>query len=330
LTPPHVTYNKSSSSNNREDNQGSPLVSIVLATYNGEKYLAQQLESLFKQSYTNIEIIAVDDRSSDKTVEILNEQAKGHTNMKVFVNPTNLGFIKNFERGCSLSTGDFIALCDQDDYWDLDKIKKMVEGIGKHAIIYCDSIVCDENLHSKGIKVSELVNFKSWNNCLQLAVFCRIYAHAMFFTRSLFDAAYPFLEVIPPDWWLPYLSTFHGGMKYLPEPLVLYRQHGGNVSGVIGSKRKKQNKISKAERAILDKEKIRTRIKAFYDVCPGDMIKEKTILRELVETYKSFSLANNFRRFTLFLRYRDIFLSVKKHSALHRFLFCFKMFYKIK
>src|SRR3712207_3276496 len=77
------------------------LVSIVLATYNGEKYLAKQLESLFRQTYPNIEIVAVDDGSSDETVNILQKHAEKHRNMKVFVNGTNLGFIKNFEKGCS-------------------------------------------------------------------------------------------------------------------------------------------------------------------------------------------------------------------------------------
>lgn len=316
--------------NTTREEVSQKLVSIVLATYNGEKYLAKQLESLFRQTYENIEIIAIDDCSSDKTVEILKEYSQRHGNMKVFVNEYNLGFIKNFEKGCILSTGDYISLCDQDDYWDIEKIEKMVEAIGEFPIIYCDSLVCNEELKSKGVKISDLVNFKSWNNCLQLAVFCRIYAHAMLFKRSLFNTAYPFLEVIPPDWWLPYLSTFQGGMKYLPEPLVLYRQHAENVSGVIGSKRKKQNKLSRAERNEIEKEKIRTRIHAFYKVCPQEMIAEKKVLRALVETYENFSLVNNFRRFILFLRYRDVFLSVKKHSALHRFLFCFKMFYKIK
>ena len=310
--------------------QASQLVSIVLATYNGEKYLAEQLQSLFQQTYANIEIIAVDDCSSDKTVEILNEHAKNHRNMKVFVNDHNLGFIKNFERGCSLSNGNYIAFCDQDYYWDKNKIKKMAEAIGDHWLIYCDSMVCDENLKSKEIRVSSLVNYRSWNNCLQLAVFCRIYAHAMFFKRALFKAAYPFLEVIPPDWWLPYLSTFHGGMKYLDEPLVMYRQHASNVSGVIKSKRKKSKKISRSEETRLDKEKIRTRIRGFYNACPNKMKIEKEVLFDLVNSYESFSLANNFKRLILFLRYRDIFLSVKKHSALHRLLFCFKMFTKIK
>src|SRR4051794_28361287 len=81
-----------------QENKPLTLVSIVLATYNGERYLAKQLESLFRQTYGNIEIIAVDDCSSDKTVEILKEYSQRHGNMKVFVNDSNLGFIKNFEK----------------------------------------------------------------------------------------------------------------------------------------------------------------------------------------------------------------------------------------
>lgn len=306
------------------------LVSIVLATYNGEAYLAKQLESLFNQTYSNIEIIAVDDGSTDKTVEILCDHASRHNNMKVFVNEVNLGFIKNFEKGCSLSNGDLIALCDQDDYWNKNKISKMAAAIGSHAIIYSDSMVCDENLQPTETKISDLVNFKSWNNCLQLAIFCRIYAHAMIFKKSFFSAAFPFLDVIPPDWWLPYLSTFHGGMKYFDEPLVLYRQHRGNVTGVIGGKGKKNKKVSSAERSRLEKEKIRKRINAFYEACPNELVQEKKVLSTLSESYRDFSLTNNFKRFFIFLKYRDTFLSVKKHSALHRFFFCCKMFVKIK
>jgi glycosyltransferase involved in cell wall biosynthesis len=308
----------------------SPLVSIVLATFNGEKYLAEQIDSLFQQTYPNIEIIAIDDCSSDNTVSILEEYAIKHNNMKVYVNDKNLGFIKNFEKGCTLSSGDLIALCDQDDKWELEKITKMTAALGAHAIVYCDSLVCDEHLISKGIKISDLVNFKSWNNCLQLAVFCRIYAHAMLFKRTFFNKAYPFLPVIPPDWWLPYLSTFNGGMKYLPEPLVLYRQHSDNVSGVVGRKRKKAKKTNRSEAKRADIEKIRIRINAFYKACPNELVKEKKVLSEIAKSYQNFSLSNNIRRFVLFLRYRDILLAVKKHSALHRFLFCFKMLVKIK
>src|SRR5580658_6052519 len=101
-------------------------ISVVLATYNGQKFLSQQLESLINQTYPNIEIIAIDDCSTDDTVNILNEFAQNYTYIKVIINDTNLGFIKNFEKGCSLSTGCLIAPCDQDDYWEADKLSLLV------------------------------------------------------------------------------------------------------------------------------------------------------------------------------------------------------------
>jgi len=99
-------------------------VSVVLGTYNGEAYLREQLDSVLAQTYPFLEIIAIDDGSSDSTVAILKEYAARDTRIKVVVNEQNLGFIRNFEKGCSLATGRWISLCDQDDYWLPDKIKK--------------------------------------------------------------------------------------------------------------------------------------------------------------------------------------------------------------
>ncbi len=306
------------------------LVSIVIATYNGESYLDKQLDSLFKQTYTNIEIIAVDDRSSDNTRQILSDFARERSNMKVFFNEINIGFIKNFEKGCRLAEGEFVSFCDQDDYWDPYKIEKMVKAIEDYPIIYCDSILTDENLNKKETKISDYVNFKSWNNCLQLSVFCRIYAHTMLCRKSFLDKSFPFLDVIPPDWWLPYLSTFYGGMKYLPEPLVLYRQHENNVAGIVGGRRKRMINQKISERKKIEKKKIRRRIQAFYDACPENRIHEKKVLLALVKSYSSFSLSNNLKRSIIFFLHHRVLLAVKKYSTIHRYLFCLKMFFKIK
>lgn len=307
-----------------------PLVSIVLATYNGEKFLEKQLESLFQQTYPNIEIIAIDDKSSDNTINILNTYAAMHTHMKVFANQINIGFIKNFEKGCRLTNGDFVSFCDQDDYWFPNKIKKMVDAIQDYPAIYCDSIISDENLNTNGAQISNFVNSKSRHDCLQLTIFCRIYAHTMLCKKSFLEKTYPFLEVIPPDWWLPYLSTFYGGIKYLPEPLVLYRQHQNNVAGITGGKRKRNTQDNRRKQNALERIKIRTRINAFYTACPVYIVKEKKVLSALADSYRTFSLKNNLKRFIIFLKYRNVFLDVKKYSGFHKFFFCFKMLVKIK
>lgn len=320
----------------------SPLVSIVLATYNGEKFLAEQMQSLISQSYQNYEIVAVDDCSTDKTVEILKEYKNKNNTIKVFVNETNLGFIKNFEKGCALSTGDFIAFCDQDDVWHPDKVKKLVEAIGDYAMIYADSIVCNENLQPTGKKISDVTLCKDYYSCLEYAVFARIYGHALLFKKSFYESITPFPDIIPHDWWFAYNATLHGGFKFLPQVLVYYRQHSSNLFGIIGGKKKiteeaaekpvlkEKTKEDKSGEKRKEKEKIRQRVKMFYNICPSKFIQEKEVLKSLVESYESFSLSNNFKRMFLFFRYRKLLLAVKKRSLLRQYLFSLKMFVTIK
>lgn len=299
-----------------------------MATFNGEKYLKDQLESIFKQTYPNLELIVVDDRSQDSTLAILEEFARRHTNMKVFVNSSNLGFIKNFEKGCSLSSGNFIALCDQDDYWHEDKIKLMAENIGDYPLIYSDSVLCNQDLENTGILLSDKIALKSIGNCLQQAVFCGIYGHSTLFTRSLFEKAVPFLEIIPHDWWLSYVASINGGIKYFDKPLVYYRQHSNSLYGAVGTKRKKNTKSKEEKR--LKRDRIRTRMNAFADLCPTHLKKQKNVLEALARSYKSFSPEHNFLRMETFFRNYKELLTVKKRSTFRKYLFCLKMFISIK
>ena len=119
------------------------LVSIVVTTYNGERFLKAQLDSIIAQTYQPIEIIVVDDGSTDNTLNILNEYATNHKNVSVIKNEQNLGYVKNFEKGFSLAKGDYIAPCDQDDVWLPTKIDVLVNHIGDDAIAYCDSEFID-------------------------------------------------------------------------------------------------------------------------------------------------------------------------------------------
>ncbi len=320
-----------------------PLVSVVLTTYNGERYLREQLDSILAQTYPNIEVIAVDDRSTDGTANVLHEYANKYLNVKVFVNETNLGFIKNFERGCRLSTGEYLALCDQDDYWLPDKIKRKVESIGNHALIYCDAEICDDKLQPTGKKISDIVVCRNWYSCLEYAVFARIYGHTILFTRSLFESAYPFLDVIPHDWWLVFNATLQSEIIYLPEPLIKYRQHHSNLYGMVDRKKimkegasplvvtqDKESTISKEKRKEIHFDKIRKRMDAFYNQCPSHLQKEKRVLQQLNTSYQSFSFRNNLVRMILFFQYYKLLLATKKRTLIRKLLFCFKMFTTIK
>jgi len=103
------------------------LVSVVMCTYNGEKYLHPQIGSILSQSYDNLELIIVDDASTDSTVKILEEYKRRDSRLRYFVNERNIGYNKNFEKAFSLANGNYIAPCDQDDIWDPSKIETMMK-----------------------------------------------------------------------------------------------------------------------------------------------------------------------------------------------------------
>lgn len=106
-------------------------ISVVLATYNGEKYLIEQLDSIFYQSRKPDEVIIVDDCSTDNTQLLIKEYIK-RRNLKTWIlicNDNNLGWKKNFKKGFDLCTGDLIFPCDQDDIWHTDKIELMSKSI---------------------------------------------------------------------------------------------------------------------------------------------------------------------------------------------------------
>lgn len=307
----------------------SPLVSVVLGTYNGEAFLEEQLRSVLDQTWKSLEIIAIDDGSTDRTVGILREYAARDERIKVVINERNLGFVRNFEKGCRLTSGTFIALCDQDDYWFPEKIERMVAAIGDYPMVYCDSDLCGDDLQSLGQRISDLVHYQSFNDCRQLCVFSRMYGHATLITRSLFEKASPFREEVPHDGWLAYHATLYGGVRYLPEVLVKYRQHAGNVFGVVGRKWKK-DKTDRAEKKRKELRRIRIRMDAYCAACPDTLVPQKRLLRALVKSYSSFSPWNDFRRVVLFLANYKLLLTVKRYSGFRKILFCFKMLVKIK
>ncbi len=307
-----------------------PLVSVVLGTYNGEAYLEEQLCSVLAQTYPALEIIAIDDGSRDRTVDILREHAGRDPRIRVVVNERNLGFIRNFEKGCRLAGGKYIALCDQDDYWFPEKIEKMVGAIGDYPMVYCDSQLCGEDLRPLGHRISDLVHYQSFDDCRQLCVFSRMYGHATLITRDLFEKASPFLEEVPHDGWLAYHASIYGGVSYFPEVLVKYRQHPGNVFGVVGRRTKKNKAVLRSEKRRKELARIRIRMAAYYAACPETLVPQKRLLRALVASYRNFAPWNDIRRVWLFLANYKLLLAVKNYSTGRKYLFCFKMLVKIK
>lgn len=101
------------------------ILSVAMCTFNGEKYIAEQLESILSQQFPVDEIIICDDGSTDKTVEIIEDFQKSNPFIKLYRNPENLGIIKNFEKAINLCQNGIVILCDQDDIWFKIKTEKI-------------------------------------------------------------------------------------------------------------------------------------------------------------------------------------------------------------
>lgn len=210
-----------------------PLVSVAICTYNGEKYLSQQLDSIFKQDYSNFEVIAIDDCSSDQSNIILNNYAKQYPNMKVYHNIFNLGYVKNFEKAITLCNGEYIALSDHDDIWHPEKISKQVEAIPGNLMVYHDSAYIDEQNNELNIKMSEILNLCDWHSPVPFFLTNCISGHTILFHRSLIEHALPLNKNLFHDWWLAFVAANLGSIKYIPLTLVRYRQHVNNTIDML-------------------------------------------------------------------------------------------------
>jgi len=211
-----------------------------LCTYNGAKFLAEQLDSLLAQTLRPDEIVVVDDISSDETMAILKRYASGDSRFKIHVNRTSLGVIRNFEKAISLCTGDFIALSDQDDVWDPGKIEKLHSVLQKKksepAMAFCDLTVVDKNLNTLAESFYRLNRFevgKTRNEILgQLMVQNFVPGCSAMITKKLQEVSLPFPKVLAHhDHWLALIAAANSNLHRIDVQLVKYRQHGKNATG---------------------------------------------------------------------------------------------------
>lgn len=300
-----------------------PDISVVIATYNGERYLKQQLDSILSQTILPKEIILVDDGSTDTTVAILREYAVDERFL-LLLNEQNIGYIRSFEKGMLHATCSLIALSDQDDIWLPHKLETLLANMQSNIAVYSDSMLVDENGIATGKKMSDIKNQLSYNNCLMYTIGAWAPGHAMLFRKELVAQCRPFPTIVTHDFWLGFVAACHGGIMYVNEVLVKYRQHSTNAIGANTQPAKKQ-KPSVATRIKV----ARQRMRLLYEKCPASLTEPKKVLQVLVITYQRNDLGSRWKRMITFLRYREIILAYKKKSAFMRILFCIKMFFKI-
>jgi len=224
-----------------------PLISVALCTYNGATFLQKQLDSIISQDWPNLEIIVVDDASDDGTREILQQFKNKFPEIDLHFNLTNLGFNVNFQKALSLTTGEFVAPCDQDDWWDPSKLTSLYNAIGSFGIAYCDSLLIDAHDRSLNVRISDLFNMYSGKDPKALILKNCASGHAQLIHRSVLLSALPFPIGCFHDWWLAFVAASTSGIIFLPKPLVYYRQHPKTQTDLTKSKRGSKSPGSRGE-----------------------------------------------------------------------------------
>lgn len=207
----------------------------MLCTYQGERFLQAQIDSLLQQTYPNIEIIVSDDHSTDKTKMIL-QAYENDSRFKITYQPETLGAIGNFEYAAKQANGAYIAFCDQDDIWLPEKIEKLCNTIGEHLLVYSDSILIDEDGQSLQKNLSQLRRMSDLTDTRGFIFSNVVWGHAMMVKKELLPHVLPIPLGIPHDIWFAFKATALTGIKYLNTPLTLYRQHPETVTTTIAKK----------------------------------------------------------------------------------------------
>lgn len=207
-----------------------------MTSYNGEKYIAEQLDSILTQTYDNFELIICDDCSKDSTVKIIKDYCGKDSRIKLYVNEKNLGFKKNFEKAISLCKGEYIALSDQDDIWLPEHLEKLLNLVQGHLIACGNAELIDEKNNSKGINLNETEGFYRFEDSdnLLYKLFCTrnpFQGASMLMHRSFFEKALPIPENIPfHDTWFAFCSCFSDRIRYSFDAITKYRQHTTQVT----------------------------------------------------------------------------------------------------
>lgn len=221
---------------------------MAMATYNGENYIRQQIESILNQSKKVDEIIIVDDNSTDSTVDILKDL--NCSKIRVYQNEKNLGYVENFYKAISLTKGKCVFLADQDDIWEIDKVEKTLSVLlaSEKNMAVCTGFSLIDQMGSPitNVKDYQVNNFvlqkhkETENITLNRLVFGNVVQGCTYcLKRNVIDV---YLKVhneeVIHDYQLMLIAAAMGRVIYLNEPLIRYRLHGNNAVGFEKKKRR--------------------------------------------------------------------------------------------
>lgn len=216
-------------------------IDILMPTYNGEKYLREQLDSILNQTYKDIRIIISDDCSKDSTPEILKEYKEKDERVEIYLQEKNLGVVKNIEFLLTKVENPLYMLADQDDVWLINKIEKSVEKLNKENadLVFGDLEVVDKNLETMypsfgdfmllNRKINKYINSYKVNYLYNCVTGCTLLSKKEFIDKILPLPTYS--KYLIHDYWIGLVVALNGKLTYMPEKYIKYRQHGNNEVG---------------------------------------------------------------------------------------------------
>jgi glycosyltransferase involved in cell wall biosynthesis len=234
-------------------------LSVALCTYNGEKFLKKQLDSILNQSVAVDEIVICDDGSTDATVQIVTDYKLTYPNViQLFINEVNLRSNKNFEKAVSLCSGDYIFLSDQDDIWRSDKVAKTLDVFNQNPAaegVFSNASFMDENDNPvlEGLSLWSSVNFFPTFEDKKINLYTSLTQIGNFLTGATFcmkkevkSFCFPFLnrKNFFHDEWLAFILSERNTLFYSTENLISYRIHSNQQLGV-GSVKSPIKKLKK-------------------------------------------------------------------------------------
>ncbi|MGN0334583.1 MAG: glycosyltransferase family 2 protein [Lachnospiraceae bacterium] len=204
-----------------------PLVSVVLPVYNGERYLESSIESCLNQTYRNLELLILDDGSTDRSAEIAKHYEKLDSRVHYHKNPQNLKLPRTLNRGFALAAGDYLTWTSDDNYYRPQALEKMVAELEKgnsEFVFAACSIIDEEGMEHSTISAPEEYRSAIWN--WNFVGACFMYSRKAYETIGDYDPELFLCEDY--DYWLRMFSRFE--ISYLDENLYAYRRHGKALS----------------------------------------------------------------------------------------------------
>ena len=204
-------------------------VSVCLASYNGERYIEEQIQSVLAQLAPSDELIVSDDASSDQTVDIIKRM--GDARIRLLQNAKSLGIVQNFARALKAAQNEVIFLCDQDDVWLAEKIEVLLNQIGDNWLIHSDAFVVDTNLNVTQRSYTALKPNLN-GNFVKYLIMNDVTGCTALFSRKLVEKSFPIPDgYYVHDHYLALMASFFNKVNYCDKPLIYYRQHSGNQIG---------------------------------------------------------------------------------------------------